>query len=335
MVAAEQSSTQRHQRVLAVDLGGTNLRVAVVGTDGSLSYRQQAPTDAELGPESVLERMAGLIQSVATEAGLPDDAPVGIASPGPINPRDGVVYFTPNLAGWLNVPLGPRIEQLTGRLTVTGNDANCAGLGEVAFGAAKGGTDVIYLGLGTGVGGAVISGGLLVDGIRGLGAELGHMCVAMDGPRCTCGGIGCLEAYVSGWAIAREGELAATTADGEAILRAATGSSIHAGTIAAAARDGDEMARTLLARAGRALGVAIGTLTNIFNPQLVVIGGGVARVGDYLLQPAREIVSSHCFHAMREDMRIVEATLGDDGGLFGAAAMALEAAPRAGKPVQA
>ncbi len=328
MVATTQSSTQRHRQVLAVDLGGTNLRVAVVGTDGSLSHRQHAPTAAELGPDSVLERMAKLIQSVAADAGLPPDAPVGIASPGPINPREGVVYFTPNLPGWRNVPLGPRIEQLTGRPTVTANDANCAGLGEVAFGAARGRTDVIYLGIGTGVGGAVISGGHLVDGVRGLGAELGHMCVAMDGPRCTCGGIGCLEAYVAGWAIAREGEMVATTADGEAIRRAAEGGSIHAGTIAVAARAGDEVARTLLARAGRALGVAIGTLTNIFNPELVVIGGGVARVGDHLLQPAREIVSSHCFHAMREDLRIVDATLGDDGGLFGAAALALETGPR-------
>ncbi len=325
MMATEHSSTRR--QVLAVDLGGTNLRVAVVGTDGSLSHRQQAPTEAERGPDSVLRRMADLIQSVARDANLPDDAPVGIASPGPINPREGIVYFTPNLPGWRNVPLGPRIEELTGRPTVTANDANCAGLGEVAFGAGQGSSDVIYLGLGTGVGGAVISGGHLVDGIRGLGAELGHMCVAMDGPRCTCGGIGCLESYVAGWAIAREGELAATTADGDAIRRAAGGGGIHAGTIAAAARDGDEVARTLLARAGRALGVAIGTLTNIFNPQLVVIGGGVARIGDHLLQPAREIVSSHCFHAMREDLRIVDATLGDDGGLFGAAALALDARP--------
>ena len=324
MVAMTQSSTQRHRQVLAVDLGGTNLRVAVVGRDGSLSHRQHAPTAAELGPDSVLERMAKLIQSVATDAGLPSDAPVGIASPGPINPREGIVYFTPNLPGWRNVPLGPRIEQLTGRPTVTANDANCAGLGEVAFGAAQGRTDVIYLGIGTGVGGAVISSGRLVDGVRGLGAELGHMCVAMDGPRCTCGSVGCLEAYVAGWAIAREGELAATTADGDAIRRAANGGSIHAGTIAVAARAGDEVARTLLARSGRALGVAIGTLTNIFNPELVVIGGGVARVGEHLLQPAREIVSSHCFHAMREDLQIVDATLGDDGGLFGAAALALE-----------
>ena len=331
MVATQHSSAQR--QVLAVDLGGTNLRVAVVGENGSLSHRQHAPTEADNGPDTVLDRMADLIQRVAHDAGLPDDAPVGIASPGPLNPREGIVYFTPNLPGWRNVPLGPRIQELTGRRTVTANDANCAGLGEVAFGAAKGSTDVIYLGLGTGVGGAVISSGRLIDGIRGLGAELGHMCVAMDGPRCTCGGIGCLEAYVAGWAIAREGEMAATTADGDAIRRAAIGGSIHAGTIAAAARDGDEMARTLLARAGRALGVAIGTLTNIFNPQLVVIGGGVARVGEHLLQPAREIVSSHCFHAMREDLRIVDATLGDDGGLFGAAALALDAGSRTGASI--
>lgn len=328
MGATTPATGQTHDRVLAVDLGGTNLRVAVVGADGSLTDRQHAPTDADQGPDSVLARMAALVESVAAAAGLPAGAPVGIASPGPINPRSGVVYFTPNLPGWRNVPLGPRIEQLTGRPTATANDANCAGLGEVAFGAARGRSDVIYLGLGTGVGGAVVSGGNLIDGVRGLGAELGHVCVSMDGPRCTCGAIGCLETYVSGWAIAREGELVATTADGEAIRRAAASSHINAGTIAAAAREGDEVARTILARAGRALGVAIGALTNIFNPELVVIGGGVARVGEYLLGPAREVVSSYSFHAMREDLTIVDATLGDDGGLFGAAALAFDATPR-------
>ena len=324
MTAIDGSSRGGHDRVLAVDLGGTNLRVAVVDTQGNLTHRQQAPTESDRGHESVLERMAELVQGVAEDAGLPGAAPVGIASPGPINPRDGTVYFTPNLPGWRNVRLAPSIERLTGRRTVAANDANCAGLGEVAFGAATGYTDVVYIGIGTGVGGAVVSNGNLIDGIRGLGAELGHMCVAMDGPRCTCGAIGCLESYVAGWAIAREGQLVATTADGDAIRSLAGDGRIHAGVIKKAAENGDPAARYILARAGRALGAAIGALTNIFNPQLIVIGGGVAAVGAPLLDPAKEAMVSYSFHAMREDLTIVDAALGDDGGLFGAAALALD-----------
>jgi glucokinase len=149
------------------------------------------------------------------------------------------------------------------------------------------------------------------------------MCVAMDGPRCTCGSLGCLETYIAGWAIARDAQLVASTVDGKGILDAAEGKPIHAGVVGLAADRGDETARFLLNRAGQALGVAIGTLVNIFNPELVVIGGGVARLGDHLIGPARRRVNSHCFDAMRQDLRIVEATLGDDGGLYGAAALAI------------
>ncbi len=313
----------RDERVLAVDLGGTNLRVAVVDADGELTHRQHAPTEGHLGPDSVLERMAALIQSVAAAAELRPDAPVGIASPGPINPHDGTVYFTPNLPGWRNVTLGPTIERLTGRVTRCANDANCAGLGEASFGAARGSRNVVYIGLGTGIGGAVVANGQLIDGHRGLGAELGHMTVAMDGTRCTCGGQGCLETYVAGWALARDAQLVATTVDGAGIVAAADGGPIHAGVLATAAERGDEMAIFLLDRAGQALGVALGTLINIFNPERVVIGGGVARVGEPLLGPARRRVRSHCFAAFRDDVTIVDAPLGDDGGLLGAAALAL------------
>ena len=311
------------ERVLAVDLGGTNLRVAAVDVDGTLSHRQHAPTDAHLGPDSVLTRMAALIQSVAVAADLPANAPVGIASPGPINPHDGIVYFTPNLSGWQNVKLGPTIERLTGRVTRCANDANCAGLGEASFGAARGSRNMVYIGLGTGIGGAVIANGQLVDGHRGLGAELGHICVAMDGTRCTCGGQGCLETYAAGWAIARDAQLVATTVDGAGIVAAAEGGPIHAGVLGKAAAQGDEMALFLLDRAGQALGVALGTLINIFNPERIVIGGGVARIGEPLLGPAKRRISSHCFAAFRDDVTIVDATLGDDGGLLGAAALAL------------
>jgi glucokinase len=311
------------RRVLAVDLGGTNIRAAVVAEDGRLSHRRGIPTGAAEGPDVVIARIVDLVREVADAAGVPGEAPVGIASPGPLEPRTGVVLFTPNLPGWRDVPLGERVAAGVGRDVYVANDGNCAALGEVAFGAAKGVTDLVYLALGTGVGGGVISGGRLIDGVRGLGAELGHAVVALDGPRCTCGSVGCLEAFASGWAISREGRLVASTEDGRAIREAAGGGPITATVIAGAAEDGDAAARAILDRAGWALGAAIGAFVNIFNPELVVIGGGVATCGDHLLAPARRALASYAFLANREDVRWAMSALGDDTGLYGAAALAI------------
>lgn len=310
-------------RVLAVDLGGTNIRVAVVSAEGKLTHRRGMATGAAEGPDAVLERIVGLAREVADAAGAAADAPVGIASPGPLDPRTGVVFFTPNLPGWRNVPLGERVASGVGRDVYVANDGNCAALGEVAFGAVRGVRDLVYLALGTGVGGGVISGGHLIDGVRGLGAELGHSVVALDGPRCTCGSVGCLEAFASGWAIGREGQLVATTEDGRAILEAAGGGPITASVIMRAAEAGDPAAGAILERAGWALGAAIGAFVNIFNPELVVIGGGVAVLGDWLLVPAKRAMLAHAFLANREDVRFAMSALGDDTGLFGAAALAL------------
>ena len=313
------------RHALAVDLGGTNLRVAVVAETGELIHRRAVPTEASTGPESVAERMADLIDDLASAAGLGADIPAGVAVPGPVDPRTGVVFFTPNLPGWREFPLGDALRRRTGRQIRFGNDGNCAALGEARFGVGAGSGDLVYLALGTGVGGGVISGGRLIDGAGGLGGELGHVVVALAGPRCTCGGIGCLEAFVGGWAIARDAGLVAATADGAAIRRLAAGGPITATVVAAAADAGDAAARALLDRAGAALGAAIGGFVNTFNPELVVIGGGVATLGDALLAPARRALPNHAFPAQRAAMRLVASVLGDDTALFGAAALALDA----------
>ncbi len=311
-------------RVLAIDLGGTNLRAAVVASDGDLQHRRAVPTPSSGGPTAVIDQMALLIEDVAAAATLPPSAPVGVTAPGPLNPRAGVVRFAPNLPDWQDVPLRDLLAAASHRPVAIGNDGNCAALGEARFGAGKGYADLVYLALGTGVGGGVISGGRLVDGMHGLGAELGHVVVALDGPRCSCGAIGCLEAFVGGWAIAREGRLVASTVDGAAMLKEAGDRSITASVVAAAARGGDPAALAILGRAGRALGAAMGAFVNIFNPALIVVGGGVAALGDLLLAPARSAFPSHCFPASREHVAIVQSLLGDDTGLYGAAAVALD-----------
>ena len=316
-------------RVVAIDLGGTNLRAAVVATDGAISHHRSIPTDSEQGPENIVGRLVGLIDEVATAAGLGPDAPTGVAVPGPLDPHRGIVYFMPNLKGWRDFPLGDALRSRTARPIRLGNDGNCAALGEARFGAGVGVDDLIYFALGTGVGGGIISGGRLIDGPHGLSGEVGHVVVALDGPRCHCGSIGCLEAYVAGWAISRDAELVATTTDGERLRLVAAGDPLNATLVAAAAAAGDPAALAILERAGRALGAAIGALVNLFNPALVVVGGGVGTIGEALLAPARRGLADHSFPTARARMDLVSSVLGDDTALLGAAALAFDrASPR-------
>jgi glucokinase len=311
------------RQVIAIDLGGTNIRAAMVTSDGEIVRRSSMPTHAAEGPAAVLGRIVRLIGEVDDDAS--GNVPVGIASPGPLDPRSGTILFTPNLPGWRDVPLVEHIQTRIGREVALQNDGNCGALGEAAFGSAKGVDDLVYLALGTGIGGGVISNGMLVDGVRGLGAEVGHVVIAMDGPRCTCGSVGCLEAFASGWAIRRDAELVATTADGDRLKALAAEGELHAGIVARAAEEGDPAAAAILRRAGRALGAAIGAFTNIFNPSMVVIGGGVSGIGETLIGHARETIPQHSFIDMRRDLTVTYSSLGKDTGLLGAAALALRA----------
>lgn len=306
--------------VLAVDLGATNIRAALVTRDGKIVRRASRSTSVAGEPRAVVDRMAASIAEI--EAGIDADIPIGIASPGPLDPRAGTILFTPNLPDWRDVPLVAWMEEATGRRVALQNDGNCGALGEVDFGSAAGVDDLVYLALGTGIGGGIISGGMLVDGRRGLGAEVGHVVIALDGPRCTCGSIGCLEAFASGWAIRRDAELVAATADGDRLRELAADGELHAGIVAAAAEEGDPAAAAIMRRAGRALGAAIGAFANLFNPSMVVIGGGVAGVGETLLSHTRDAIPQHSFIDMRRDLTIGYSSLGNDTGLLGAAALA-------------
>lgn len=310
-------------KVIAIDLGGTNIRGAIVDAGGNLVRRESEGTHAHDGPDALIARIADTIHRVAT--GLNVEVPVGIASPGPLDPRSGTILYTPNLPGWRDVPLASRLETLTGRQVKLQNDGNCGALGEAAFGSGRGIHNLIYLALGTGIGGGIISNGVLIDGARGLGAEVGHVVVALDGPRCTCGSVGCLEAFSSGWAIRREAELVATTADGDRLKELAAGGEIHAGVVATAAEEGDPASVQIMQRAGRALGAAMGAFANIFNPSMIVIGGGVAGIGETLIGPARAALLEHSFVDMRRELAITYSSLGQDTGLLGAAALVMSA----------
>lgn len=309
--------------VIAIDLGGTNIRGALVRADGHVEARESVSTNAHDGPDAVISRIADVIGIVSAEAEAA--VPVGIASPGPLDPRTGTILFTPNLPGWRDVPLVARLEALTGRRVALQNDGNCGALGEAAFGSARGVSNLVYLALGTGIGGGVISNGVLIDGAQGYGAEVGHVVVALDGPRCTCGSVGCLEAFTSGWAIRREAELVAATADGDRLRELAGDGEIHAGVVAAAASEGHSASLEIMNRAGRALGAAMGAFANIFNPSMIVIGGGVSGIGEALLRPARAALLEHSFVDIRRELTVTYSSLGKDTGLLGAAALAIKA----------
>lgn len=308
--------------VIAVDLGGTNIRVAVISESGKMEHRTRTQTRASEGPDAVIGRIGGLVNEVVREARLGREVPVGVASPGPLNPRTGVVHYTPNLPGWRDVPLVQKLSAIIERPVTLANDGNCGALGEAMFGSAKGVKNLVYLALGTGIGGGIISEGILIDGKNGLGAEVGHTVVALDGPRCSCGSVGCLESFTAGWAIQAEAEHIATTADGDMMRKIAGEGPIHAGIVAEAARQGDPAAQNLLDRAGRALGAAMGSFTNMFDPEMIVIGGGVATLGELLMGPAKRAMPSYSFVDMRREVTIAYSSLGSHTGIYGAAALA-------------
>ncbi len=314
---------------LAVDLGGTNLRVAVVDRDGVIQSQTRQSTDAADGPQAVVGRIADAVNELARNAQVPAEIPIGVASPGPLDPRTGIVYFSPNLPGWTNVPISSILRERTGREVLLSNDANAAALGEVFFGAGRGTRNLIYVGLGTGVGGGVYSEGLLIDGIRGMGGELGHVTVDLNGPRCTCGSVGCVEAYCSAWALTRDAREIVASGRGAAILKAAgTEAEVGPKAIGEAARQDDPAALYLLERAGRALGAGLASFVNIFNPEVIAIGGGVSQIGDPLLEPARRALDAYSMPVIRESVRFVPSELGVETGIYGAAALSFYDAPR-------
>jgi len=309
------------QIALGVDLGGTNLRSAAVTKSGEIVFETHRPTFASEGVDSVIDRIALAIREAADAAGVGKDVPVGVAAPGPLDPRRGIVHFAPNLPGWRDVQLRDRLQSLTGRPVILGNDANAAALGEFIFGAGQGSQNMIYVGLGTGIGGGVIAEGRLIDGIRGMGGELGHVTVDLDGPRCTCGSPGCIEAFCSAWSITHEAELLVASGRGDAIHAGAVNGTIGPRAVGAAAANGDPAALALLDRAGRALGAGLANFINIFNPEIIVLGGGVSEIGEPLLAPVRRAIDTYAMAVMTSDVRLIPSSLGLKTGIYGSAAL--------------
>jgi glucokinase len=311
--------------IVGIDLGGTNIVSAVVTEDGSQLFGLQSlPTLAEEGPERVVHRILEAARASMAEAR--QVAPrlelvgVGCGAPGPLDTRNGIVLLTPNL-GWVNMPLRQHLREGLGLPAALDNDANCAVLGEWWRGAARDTRICIGLTIGTGIGGGIIIDGRLYHGASDIAGEFGHMTIDAHGRRCKCGNYGCIEAYASGPNIAlRAVEALASGAPStlpslvDHDLRRIT-----AQTVYQAAHAGDELGLEVVRDTAQYLGAAIASLINIFNPEALVICGGVTLAGESLFAPLRREVSRRAFKPAVQVCRIVAGELTGVAGVYGAA----------------
>ena len=292
------------------DVGGSTLRVALATPDGLLLWRK-AFSHTRPAPEAVVDLIARTLKEMA-RASNAELVAVGAAVPGPLDPRRGVVHFSPNLE-WREFSFTDALSAKLGVRVAMDDDANCAAVGEHAFGVGQGARDFLDVIVGTGVGAGLILDGKMYHGARGFAGELGHTTILPDGPLCSCGNRGCVEALAAGPALARRmRELDANAAD-----------TISAREVIAMARTGNENALQVMNEAGQFLGIALANAVNLLNPEKIALGGGVALDADeLLLNPARAEIQKRAFAHSAASVSLVRAALGDDAGLLGAAQLA-------------
>lgn len=308
--------------VLALDIGGTKLAVAVVTPNGVAHALAVEPTRGEEGPRVTIARLLSMGRRAITEAGLGPVSAVGISCGGPLDAAAGVLVGPLHLPNWVDVPIVELAEREFGVPATLENDATAAALAEQRYGAGRGVATMLYLTISTGIGGGAVINGALHRGAAGNGGEFGHILVRSGGRACLCGRRGCLERYASGPSIAQRAT--------EAVGRGATGSTlarldvIRAEDVAAAAMDGDPLAQAIWDETTELLAGALTDLVNVFEPDLVVLGGGVTRSGAALLEPVRLAVRRDAMPPAARAVRIETAALGDQVGVVGAAAIAFD-----------
>jgi glucokinase len=302
---------------IGIDLGGTNIAAAVVTESGGIVRKKAAPTRNQRHYKEILADMADICRAL-TEPGETISA-IGIGIPGSIDPPRGIVNYANNLH-FKNTPVAVEMRELTGLPVYIENDANCAALGEYTSGAARGARHSITVTLGTGIGGGIVIDGAIYGGAHFAAGEIGHHCVVVDGEDCTCGRKGCFEAYASATALIRDARRVLARGEGGLMLEMAGGrtSDITAKTVFDAAESGDPQAAGIIARYVKHVAEGLTNLINIFQPDAVVVGGGVSRQGENLLGPVRDYIRKIVYGGELKT-RVVAAALGNDAGIIGAA----------------
>ncbi|KPL22607.1 MAG: hypothetical protein AMJ93_06815 [Anaerolineae bacterium SM23_84] len=311
------------RRAISVDVGGTFTKVALVDTAGKVVRRWQEPSERQIASSDVPQFVVGIVQRVLRDSGLSKEEVVGVCVgiPGVIDRRTQTIISCPNLTNWEGMALGELVEETLGLPTYLEKDANEAALGERWLGAGRGVDDLICFTLGTGIGTGIILNGALYRGSTGGAGEIGHIIVDKDGPACACGNPGCLESYASARAIVGYARDAVQQGRATVLAEMAGGDAdaITTETVFTAAKAGDPVAMRIAADAIEYLGVGVASIVNVFNPAMIILGGGMAQAGEQILVPVRQIVRKRARRLLAEHAEIVPAQLGNDAGVIGGA----------------
>ena len=312
--------------VIGVDLGGTAIKAGLVDITGAVRLKKTVPTDTSRGADSILDAIksaAGGLIAAAGKDGLGISG-IGVGTPGAVDLKTGsIAGGAENLPGWKGAPLVPALGEAFRLPVFASNDVTLNALGEAMFGAGRGKNEVFCFALGTGIGGGAVIGGKVHRGAGDAAAEVGHMTVKFDGRKCNCGSRGCLESYASATAIAREGKAACRKDPQSLILKSAGGriGDVSAKDVFEAAGNNDAAAAEIVRKTGFYLGVGIANVINLFNPEVVIIGGGVSRAGRILIDEAREAVDRYGLETNLKGVKIVLSRLHFTAGMLGAAAL--------------
>ena len=308
---------------IGIDVGGTNVKIALVDDNGKIIYSNSVPTYAKLGYEYTVNNIKQAIKDLMKETNTtPSDIEgIGFDFPGQVDCKTGVVKLAPNIPGWVNVPIAQMIEDEFHIPTRIDNDVRCAALGELKFGAGKGCENFICITVGTGIGSGIVINGKVVRGATNAAGELGHIKLQMNGgPICGCGDTGCLEAFASGPAIVAMAQeyIKGGKSTKFREMAAVEGGEITPYMVAKAAEEGDSVAKRIFEIVGEYIGIGLTSVINLLNPERVIIGGGVAESGELLLGPIRKTIKERAMVVAGNAVEIVPAQLGNSAGVIGA-----------------
>jgi len=311
----------KEEYVVGVDLGGTKICAAVVNFTGEVICKATFPTEAEKGENFILNRMIEIVEKVIGECKVDRKklVGIGIGSPGPLDIEKGEIVCTPNLP-FKNFNIVKPIEEKFKIPVYLDNDANAAALGEYMFGAGKGSKNMVFITVSTGIGGGAILNGRIYRGNTNNALEVGHMTLEKEGPLCNCGNYGCAEVLASGTAIAREGKRAVKIGEHTSLSKY---KDITSKEVFKEAEFGDQVSKNILDRALNYLGICVANVVTCFDPEVVVLGGGVSKGGNIVLHKVKQVVKRRCFQYISEKTKILPVLLGEDSGAIGAAALAI------------